>query len=309
MRLFRNIDDFAKSNLAENGIALAIGNFDGVHLGHQEILQRLKAQKDLMKVVMIFEPHPIEFFAKNNPKITAVARLMNFRDKYNAFKDFGIDVLLALRFDQKFADISKEEFIDILVNKLKVKHLIVGDDFRFAKNRSGDFSFLSNQMQAHKVVLEKSPTFAIDEERVSSTAIRKYLEQSDFQKVKQYLGKGYSISGKVVTGKKLGRTIGFRTANINLKRLKSAVSGVYAVKVTISGQIFNGICNIGNRPTINTTKPLLEVHIFDFNQDIYGKYVKVELIDHIRNEMKFSSLDELKNQIATDVLKARAILE
>jgi len=277
-----------------SGCALTIGNFDGVHLGHQAILRHLRQKANALNlpmVVMLFEPQPREYFMGDK----APARLMRLRDKLHYLAQAGVDVVIVAKFDRTFADLPAEQFIeDWLVRKLNVKFLSIGDDFKFGAKRLGN-------------EVEDSRTFCLDELRISSTAIREALAKDDLQHAENLLGKPYRILGRVIHGNKLGRTIGFPTANVRLHRQVNPVKGVYAVKVRLkSGEIFNGVANMGKRPTINGTIQLLEVHLFDFSQNIYGQMVEVEFCHKIRDEIKFPSFEALKAQIEQDVKTAKA---
>ncbi|QHB16621.1 bifunctional riboflavin kinase/FAD synthetase [Mannheimia pernigra] len=311
MQLIRGFHNLDKYSALNKGCVLSIGNFDGVHIGHQNILARLcdKAlELGLPSVVMIFEPQPREFFAKKSGNLTACsppARLMRLRDKLKYLEETGVDFILYVRFSEKFAQISADDFIsDLLAKRLKVRYLSVGDDFRFGAKRSGDFETLRNAGLKYRFAVEESHTHSLNEERISSSLVREALQNNDLDLAEKLLGKPYSIHGRVAHGNKLGRTIGFPTANIMLNRLVTPVQGVFAVKVNTKQGCYNGIVNVGNRPTINGTKPLLEVHIFDFNLSIYGEVIEVVFLHKIRNEIKFSHFEELKTQIEKDCLQA-----
>lgn len=292
-----------------NGCALTIGNFDGVHLGHQAVLRHLRAKADELQLpmaVMLFEPQPSEFFQGNQ----APARLMRLRDKLYYLQQYGVDIVILQKFDRTFANFSAEDFIcQQLVKQLNVKFLSVGDDFRFGAQRQGDFHLLQQAGAKYGFQVEDNHTLALGKQRISSTAIRQALADGDFIQAEKLLGRPYSIFGRVIHGNKLGRTIGFPTANIRLQRQVSPIKGVYAVKVRLeSGKFFNGVANIGTRPTVNGATQLLEVHLFDFNQNIYGQWLEVEFCAKLRNEMKFSSVDELTAQIKNDVIAAKCTL-
>lgn len=312
MQLIRGFHNLAKYGALNKGCVLSIGNFDGVHVGHQNILSRLcdKAlELNLPSVVMLFEPQPREFFAKKNGNLTACnppARLMRLRDKLKYLEEAGVDFVLCVRFGEKFAHISAEDFIsDLLAKQLKVRYLSVGDDFRFGAKRAGSFETLRNAGLKYRFAVEESHTHSLNEERISSSLIREALKNDDLSLAEKLLGKPYSICGRVAHGNKLGRTIGFPTANILLNRLVTPIQGVYAVQVETPQGKFNGIANVGNRPTINGTKPLLEVHIFNFNDSIYGEAIEVIFLQKIRNETKFESFEALKAQIEQDVMMVR----
>lgn len=305
MQLIRGIHHLARyPNLAE-GCVLTIGNFDGVHLGHQHILQRLlqkSAQLSLPSVVMIFEPQPREFFAKQNKSQTAPARLMRLRDKLYFLEKARVDYVLCMRFNTHFASQSATDFIqELLVERLKVRYLSVGDDFRFGTNRQGHFLTLQEAGRQFSFEVENSHSHCFAQERISSSRIREALKADDLALATQLLGKPYTIRGRVAHGNKLGRTIGFPTANIFLHRLVTPIQGVYAVEVETAQGLFQGIANVGNRPTINGTKPLLEVHLFRFTEIIYGQTIAVRFLKKVRAETKFADFEALKRQIEQDV--------
>ncbi|OOH85085.1 riboflavin biosynthesis protein RibF [Pasteurellaceae bacterium 15-036681] len=308
MQLIRGVHNLTTKSDLQSGCVLTIGNFDGVHLGHQQILNRLReksAEFGLPSVVMIFEPQPREFFAKKQTNQTAPARLMRLRDKFHYLAKTGVDYLLCIRFNQEFAEQKPEQFIqNLLVEQLKVKYLSVGDDFHFGVKRSGNFETLQQAGKQFNFTVENSHSHCLGQNRISSSLIRKELQQDNLELAEKLLGKPYSIRGRVAHGNKLGRTIGFPTANIMLNRLVNPIQGVYAVKVETPQGRFNGIANVGNRPTINGTKPLLEVHIFDFAETIYGQAIEVNFLKKIRSEIKFESFEALKEQIEKDRIQA-----
>lgn len=290
------------------GCVLSIGNFDGVHLGHQALLNKLQAEGQRLHapvMVMIFEPQPMEFFSPE----TAPPRLTRLRDKYKHLASLGIDYLLCVNFNKHFAAMSAETFVtDLLVDKLATRFVVVGDDFRFGAERLGNIDLLIAQGHKYGFTAIKTESFLGQQgQRISSTVIRQALSQNDFVTCEAMLGRPYSISGRVVHGNALGRTIGFPTANIALNNVKLAVKGVYAVEVKGLGpHVLLGVANIGTRPTISGEKQQLEVHLLDFNQNLYGKHIEVVIRKKIRNEQRFGSLDELKQQIAKDEATARA---
>lgn len=287
------------------GCVLTIGNFDGVHLGHQSVLRRLTEQAQRLGVpscVMVFEPQPRELFTGNQ----APPRLTRLREKYQQLARLGIDRLLCVRFNADFAAHSPEHFIrGLLVDKLGVRFLVVGDDFRFGQNRGGDFGQLTRAGRAFDFEVVSTQSWCMNRQRVSSTLIRKALGQDQLEAAAQMLGRRFSVCGRVAHGAKLGRTIGFPTANVALKRQVIPVSGVYAVDFWLNGQCYPGVANIGNKPTVNGSQSLLEVHLFDFSGDLYGKQVEVELRHKLRNEQKFASFALLKEQIQRDAAAAR----
>jgi riboflavin kinase / FMN adenylyltransferase len=287
---------------------LTIGKFDGVHLGHQAVLRQvvdIAKRLALPATVMVFEPQPEELFSP----ATAPARLSLLRDKYNYLQGLGIDRLLCVKFNRQFASRSAEEFVEqILVKQLGVKFLVVGDDFHFGRARVGDFKMLQQAGKQWDFEVASTQSFRVADCRISSTAVRQALAQSDFTRVENMLGHPFEIAGKVLHGEKLGRTIGFPTANLLLKRCKAPVNGVFAVHVTIGQQQFNGVANIGHRPTVDGQRSQLEVHLFDFDQNLYGQFIAVALKAKIRDEIKFASFDLLRQQIQQDAQKARQLL-
>lgn len=293
-----------------HGCVLTIGNFDGVHRGHQALLSHLEQEGKrlgLPSVVMIFEPQPPEFFAPDK----APARLTRLRDKVKYLAHYGADYLLCVKFNKQFASLTPEAFIShLLVEQLGVKFLVVGDDFRFGKNRQGDFAGLCEAGKRFGFTVRSTESFCDNGTRISSTAIRRALERDDLAQAEVLLGHPYRISGRVVHGNELGRTIGFPTANIPLKRLTAPVSGVYAVDVYGLGpKPLPGVANIGSRPTVQGKERQLEVHLIDVAMDLYGQHPDVVLRKKLRNEQRFASLDELKAQIAQDEIAAREFLQ
>lgn len=278
-----------------------IGNFDGVHLGHQAVLNQLALKGDtlgLPSVVISFEPQAHEFFSPN----TAPARLSRFREKVETLRCYSVQQLCVLRFNKKLAQMSAQDFIQqLLVDGLNVKYLVVGDDFKFGKDRQGDFAMLQQAGKEYGFQVVNMNTFSIDNIRVSSTRIRQALEEGDIMSAEKLLGRPYRMSGRVAHGDKRGRTMGFPTANIHLHRCKVPLNGVYAVQLFgVKGEPVKGVANVGVRPTVGADKALLEVHLFDFNDDIYGEHVQVHFLHKLRNEQKFSGLDALIKQIHQD---------
>lgn len=287
------------------GCVLTIGNFDGVHLGHQSVLRRLTEQAQRLGVpscVMVFEPQPRELFTGDQ----APPRLTRLREKYQQLARLGIDRLLCVRFNADFAAQSPDHFIrGLLVDKLGVRFLVVGDDFRFGQNRGGDFVQLTRAGRAFDFEVVSTQSWCMNRQRVSSTLIRQALGRDKLEVAAQMLGRRFSVCGRVAHGAKLGRTIGFPTANVALKRQVIPVSGVYAVDLWLNGHRYPGVANIGDKPTVNGSQSLLEVHLFDFSGDLYGKQVEVELRHKLRNEQKFASFALLKEQIQRDAAHAR----
>jgi riboflavin kinase/FMN adenylyltransferase len=286
---------------------LAIGNFDGLHLGHRALLERLTAHArrlNLPPAVMTFEPHPRELFTPEQ----APARLTSLREKLALLDSCGIEEVFLLHFSRKLAGLSAQEFIErVLVKGLAVRHLIIGDDFRFGKGRAGDFAMLQMAGQQHGFGVEAMHTIEINGERVSSSAVRDALGGGDLEHAARLLGRPYSIAGRVVHGGKIGRKLGWPTANIQLKRKRVALTGVFAATVSgLDKRHLPGAASLGVRPTLGLgLRPVLEVHLFDFDQEIYGSHVTVHLLHKLRDEAKFDSLEALTAQIARDVAATR----
>ena len=260
-------------------------------------------QRNLPVMVMLFEPQPLELFAAEK----APARLTRLREKVRYLEQAGVDAVLCVRFDRRFAAFTAQSFVaDLLVDKLDVKFLAVGDDFRFGAGRQGDFLLLQNAGVEYGFDVISTQTFCDDGKRISSTAVRQALAEDNLPLAKTLLGRPFSISGRVVHGDALGRTIGFPTANLPLKRTVSPVKGVYAVEVLGLGEHpLPGVANIGTRPTVAGLRQQLEVHLLDVTMNLYGRHIEVVLRDKLRNEQRFASLDALKEQIANDVVTAR----
>ncbi|SDK80030.1 FMN adenylyltransferase /riboflavin kinase [Microbulbifer yueqingensis] len=298
------------------GCVATIGSFDGVHRGHQAIIAQLRQrarERNLPSVAIIFEPQPHEFFSGER----APARLMRFKEKVLALFDAGVDRVLCLQFNERLRSLSAEAFIRrILVDGLGIDHLVVGDDFRFGCDRSGDYRLLQQAGALHGFSVEDTATLEIEGERVSSTRIRGALQEGDFALAESLLGKPYRITGRVARGRALGRQLGAPTANVRLHRYRSPLVGVYTVRVsaTDGGELapgrrrLDGVANVGFRPTVEGegAQPLLEVNLFDFEGDLYGRELAVEFCHKLRDEEKFESLEALRQQIARDILDARA---
>jgi len=278
--------------------AVTIGNFDGVHRGHQLVISQLKrvaGTASLPTVVIIFEPQPIEFFAPER----APKRLSRFREKIAYLKAQRIDYLLCLRFDRELAEQSAGEFVQrILVDLLNTRHLVIGDDFHFGKNRQGNFQYLKENSGRFGFAVDETETLLLDGERVSSTRIRQCIENGDFEKAADLLGRPYSLSGRVAHGQKLGRKLGYPTINIKMGDKTLIVKGIFAVRVKgIDNRLLEGVASIGTRPTVAGVDTILEVYILDFDRDVYGCSVEVEFLHKLRDEEKFDSLEELRINI------------
>ena len=304
MELIRGLQNIRSEH---HGCVATIGNFDGVHLGHQAVLGQLAekaAELSLPTTLITFEPQPMEYFIPDK----VPARLTRFREKILALQRYSVDRVCCLSFNEKLAKLSAEDFIEqVLVEKLGVKYLVVGDDFRFGENRAGTFEMLVEAGKKYGFQVVSMHTFEIDAERVSSTRIRAALEKGEMSNAEKLLGRRYRMSGRVAHGEKLGRELGFPTANIHLHRHASAVQGIFVVEVFgLNEEPLQGVASVGTRPTVNETKALLEVFLLDFNQNIYGRHIQVSFLKKLRDEEKFDSLDELIEQIQLDVEQALA---
>ncbi len=313
MRLIRGLTNLkrlsgqAGSPLA-SGCVATIGNFDGVHLGHKTIIDQVKqkaAQLGVPSVVMIFEPQPREFFEGAE----APPRLMPFRQKFEALLAEGVDMVLCIRFDETFRSYSGMGFIeDVLINGLGFRNLVVGDEFRFGCDRAGDFKLLQSVGQERGFTVENTRTVTVDGERVSSTRVRNALNVNGLKEAERLLGLPYRIHGRIVYGRQLGRQLNAPTANILLNQMP-ALRGVYVVRARLeTGEWLDGVANIGLRPTVDGKRPSLEVHLFDFAGTLYGQHLEVVFRHGLRDEVKFDSVDELRQQIARDFDNARAWL-
>ncbi|MGI9270287.1 MAG: bifunctional riboflavin kinase/FAD synthetase [Woeseiaceae bacterium] len=308
MRLIRHLSDLPFADLRA-GSVVTIGAYDGLHLGHERLLEsvRIAAKTHaLPSIVMSFEPTPREFFAADRPP----ARLMRFREKFEALADHGIDFFYCPRFDARMRDIASDEFIRrILVHGLSARHIVVGDDFRFARRREGNIEILRGAGAALEYDIEETPSVVVNGVRVSSTAIREALHAGELRQAAALLGREYRMSGSVVMGQQLGRTLGFPTANVDIRRRQSAVMGIFAVRVHgAADRPLDAVASVGTRPTFDGVKPLLEVHIFDFNEEIYGEYIHVDFVSRLRSEIKYDQVDELVAQMHRDADNARSIL-
>ncbi|MHB0916237.1 MAG: bifunctional riboflavin kinase/FAD synthetase [Thiobacillus sp.] len=291
--------------------AVTIGNYDGLHLGHQAMLARLQdvAQaRGLPSCVLSFEPHPREFFTPEQ----APARLSSLREKAECLQRMGIDRLHVFRFDRAFSALSAEAFIEqVLGTTLQARYVLVGDDFRYGAKRAGDFALLERLGHTLGFDAEFLPTVEVASERASSTAVRQALAAGELEHAARLLGRPYSISGRVVHGDKLGRDIGFPTANIQLKHNRPPLLGIFAVEVYgLNGEPLPGAASLGKRPTVKNPDavPVLEVHLFDFNAEIYGRRVRVDFLHKLRDEEKYPDLDSLVAQIRRDVDNAKQFL-
>jgi riboflavin kinase/FMN adenylyltransferase len=288
-------------------VALTIGNFDGVHLGHRamvELLTGAARQRQLVSCVMTFEPHPREFFAPDR----APTRLTSLREKLELLAQLGVEQVHVRRFDYDFARVTAEQFIEeVLVAGLGPRWVLVGDDFRFGARRQGDVAMLHTAGARHGFELSQMQSVSLDGVRVSSTAVRERLASRDLLGAAQLLGRPYSISGRVVGGERLGKRLGFPTANLQMKHNRPPLAGIFVVDVLgLDGRPLEGVASLGVRPTVKEGgAPVLEVHLLDFSRDIYGTHLQVRFLQRLRDEEKFADLETLKRQIARDVQDAR----
>ena len=290
------------------GCVATIGAFDGVHRGHQAVLGRVLREAralGLPAVVIVFEPLPREYLHPEK----APARLMDFREKFQALAALGVDRLLRIRFDESLRTMSAAAFVErIFVDGLGVKRLVLGDDFRFGRGREGDYDFLREQGERHGFGTLSTDTLALDGDRVSSTRVREALADGDLELAAELLGPPYVITGRVVQGRQLGRKLGAPTANVELNRLKAPLSGVFTVRVN-GGGLFEapGVANVGTRPTVNDdSRANLEVHLLEGEPQLYGRRIDVQFLHRLRPELKFDTLEDLKEAIQGDFAAARA---
>ena len=308
MRLIRHLADLPYDKLA-GGSVVTIGSYDGLHPGHCRLLDQLIAaasDRGVPSVVMSFEPTPKEFFSAEAPP----ARLMRFREKFDALADYGVDIFYCPRFSEAMRGISADAFIRrVLVHGLNARHIVIGDDFRFARKREGTIQELLRAGRALGYTVDQAASVMVEGIRVSSTAIREALAAGDVARATALLGRPYRMSGRVIRGRRVGRSLGYATANVDLRRRQSAVAGIYAVRVhgLPEGPV-DGVASVGTRPTFDLTKPLLEVHLFNFDREIYGAYIHVDFIEHLRDEEKFESVGELVAQMRIDEENARLAL-
>jgi riboflavin kinase / FMN adenylyltransferase len=306
MELVRGLHNISQRH---RGCVLTVGNYDGVHLGHQHMIGVLKARAAELRcaaTVLVFEPSSKEFIDPDG----APPRLTRWREKFLALAAQGVERLVTLRFDDCMRAMTPRSFIDaLIVGKLGVRHMVVGDDFRYGSNAGGTIQSLRIAGAAHGFGVEQIAPFVFDGVRVSSTAVRERLELADYSGAARLLGHPYRMMGRVAPGRQLGRTLGFPTANLRLMRRKSPVWGILAVWVRgIAARPLPGVASLGTRPTVNGIEPLLEVHVFDFSGDLYGRAIEVEFVAKLRDEVKFDSLDAMVVQMKVDDARARDIL-
>ena len=292
----------------KKSVACILGNFDGVHLGHQALLTQLKQaarKRNIPCMSLFFEPHADEFFKHEKAK----PRLMTYREKIKSFAEHGLDYCGVLKFDESLRSLTADDFLTLL-QKVNPAYILVGNDFRFGEQRTGDIDYLLVWAEQHQIDVKIIETVELHEERISSTRIRNLLEQGDFELAQKLLGKPWSYENRVIYGQALGRKLGFPTANMALHRYVFPVAGVFAGKAHVNSKTYNAVANVGTRPTLsNLGKKIMEVHLLDFDQMVYGKRLKFDFVAKLRAEKKFPSLDHLKIQILDDVVKTKSILE
>jgi riboflavin kinase/FMN adenylyltransferase len=306
MELVRGLHNLSRRH---HGCVLTVGNYDGVHRGHQQMIGTLKARAAELRsaaTVLVFEPSSKEFIDPDG----APPRLTRWREKLLALADLGVERLITLRFDECVRAMTPRSFVDeLIVDRLGTRHMVVGDDFRYGSNAGGTIESLRAAGEAHGFGVDQIAPFVFDGVRVSSTAVRERLERADFPGAARLLGRPYRMMGRVVHGKQLGRTLGFPTANLRLMRRKPPLWGILAVLVHgIGSRPLPGVASLGTRPTVNGTEPLLEAHVFDFSGDLYGRILEVEFVAKLRDEVKFDSLDEMMVQMNIDAARAREFL-
>ena len=308
MRLVRHIKDLPHADLRA-GSVVTIGSFDGLHFGHKQLLDQVISKSRSMgvpSIVMSFEPTPKEFFSAANPP----ARLMRFREKFEFLAGYGIDIFYCPRFSLAMRSIRSSDFIrQILVQGMNARHIVVGDDFHFARKREGNIDELRRVQKPLDFAVDQVASIVKGGVRVSSTAIRAALADGNLPLAKSLLGRPYRMSGRIIKGRQVGKALGYATANVDLRRRQSAVLGIFAVRVSgLKEGVVSGVASVGTRPTFDLVKPLLEVHLFDFNRDIYGEYIHIDFIARIRDELKFESVEELVAEMDADAENARLIL-
>jgi len=292
------------------GCVLTVGAFDGVHRGHQEMIRvvcQRAAESSAPATLLSFEPTPREYFGKSTPP----PRLTRFRERFEALRAYGVQRFVCLRFDARMREMTAPEFVaDVLVSGLDVQHVVVGHDFRFARNHAGTVATLRELGAQHGFGVTEVPPFELEGERVSSSLVRQALQAGDMQRAAHLLGRPYRITGKVVDGAKLGRTLGFPTANLRLQRRATPVAGIFAARVSGAGlHAAAAVASLGTRPTVNGKELLLEAHVFDFDGDLYRHQLHVDFIARLRDELKFEDVAALTRQMHTDAAEARRILQ
>ena len=290
----------------QQGVVATIGNFDGVHLGHQHLIRILRKKADALHlplVLILFEPQPREYFLKDK----APARLSSLRDKLAVLKNCQVDYVYCIHFNDRLAQTSSKDFAtELLFSELQVKYLLVGQDFQFGKNREGDVNLLKSLGSQHGCVVDVCPDWCVLSEKISSTKIRTALSEGQLALAARYLGRDYNVCGRVIRGDGRGRLWGIPTANISLKPFTFALQGVFVVEARLGSRAVYGVANIGKRPTVDGTKNHLEVHLFDFDESIYGEFMRVFFLHKLRDEVKFTSVETLIEQIHHDIALGKA---
>jgi riboflavin kinase/FMN adenylyltransferase len=306
-----NLEAF-KRKFSNQTMSGTIGNFDGLHKGHQAILNQVKAKavkSSSASLVFFTEPHASEYFASKQLNVVPPPRICPWREKVKLLKNFGIDFAFFLQFNRSLKVMTPEIFLDEVLSQVNLRHLIIGDDFRFGADRAGDFDLLRVWGKQNGTEVIANSTVLHEGVRISSTRIREALLANNFSLAQTLLGRPYTFSGKVVYGQQLGRSLGIPTANLWIPKQRLPIAGVYAVQCKVAGVTHKGIANMGIRPTVGGTNPVLEVHIFNFNEYIYGQRLTVEFKNKLRDEKKFDNIVLLKEQILKDISKAKKILE
>ncbi|WP_298625836.1 bifunctional riboflavin kinase/FAD synthetase [uncultured Legionella sp.] len=305
MKLLRGVQHPAEF---DKGVVATIGNFDGIHLGHQNLIKSLRDKADEMKlplVLILFEPQPREYFQQDS----SPARLSSLREKLDMLRLCRVDYVYCIKFDDALAKTTASDFaVKYLFNALNVRFLLVGEDFRFGMNRSGDLQLLQTLGAQYSCQVTTCADFLIEHEKVSSTKIREALQKGNLRLAATYLGRTYSLCGRVIRGDGRGRQWGIPTANLSLHRLSLPLTGVFVVQVTVDSKLVYGVANIGKRPTVDGTKNILEIHLFDFDESIYGTLLQVFFLHKLRDEVKFTSVDALITQIQLDIAAAKTFL-
>jgi riboflavin kinase/FMN adenylyltransferase len=289
--------------------AVTIGTYDGLHLGHQALIARTRSHAERLgcpAVMLTFEPMPREFLSPESPP----ARLTTFRERWPILEDSGLDYLWVLRFDEALRNLSAQDFALLLKSRLRPSVVVVGHDFRFARRGEATAPVLAAAGRALGFEVEVVPAVTQDGERISSSGVREALAGGDFERARRWLGRPYSMRGRVIGGKRLGRELGFPTANLALGRARAPVAGIFAVQVHgVASGALPGVASLGTRPTVGGVEALLEAHLFDFSDDLYGREIAVEFAAKLRDEQRFATLDALVEQMQRDAADARAILE
>lgn len=291
---------------AHHGCVASVGNYDGLHPGHKKVIRSLveRGRKlNLPVAIVSFDPHPMEFFVPD----AAPPRLMTTQEKCEAMQGLDVDIFCCLEFNHELANTEPEEFIEnLLIDKLKVRYVVVGDDFRFGRNRRGNFQMLRSICRRYGIEVAKTETLEMGGERVSSTRIRECLAAGDVARANRLLGRDFSMSGKITHGDGNAKNWGFATANVRVQVPKPALTGVFVVEADLPGNAtLPAVASLGTRPTVGGTKPVLEVHLLDFDDDIYDEHIRVRFLKKLRDEVKFASIEKMCEQIQQDITRTR----